>query len=215
MRCAKNTGILLLALVLGPALFVFFSTPAPQDALELHLHLIFVCHGETEVTYQLSFSWSARGAVESGSSLDLQWRSQTAYAVGVTVDPIHQVFEAAFREIHIRNDNLQINQDGGWTLDVPGQVNDYFTVGVRATGWRDTLIDVYPYGEFSLVPWSLKNALAGYGVESVDVKARVALRISADLLTHFVNSVGIVLRFYYDLVKETITYLLDSFSTLT
>jgi len=116
-----------------------FYQPPPDDVIELQLHLIFACYGEIEGAYQLSYGWSATGVKQGEATVNLNWRTSKALAVGVSMDPVHQAIEEAFMEINILDDSLQLYSDGRWNLKVSGMVNHHVTIGIEANGWNDTI----------------------------------------------------------------------------
>ena len=204
MKRRTLLALSLSVIIILPAFILTIQEPLPENALDLQLHLIFEYFGTTGGSFQLGYMWSANDARTTGPSIKLSWFDQSALAVGVSSNPIHQKITEAFAEIRILDDTLNLRPDGTWSLRITQQVNNHVTLGISAHGLNDTISNIYVSSDLSPFPWSMKSALKDLGVDYIDVKARVVLQISGAFLGRLFTNIGRVLQFYVNLVMETI-----------
>jgi len=66
------------------------------------------------------------------------------------------------------------------------------------------------YADLSLVPSSLKTALSEFGVETVDVKARIVLHIQGSFLAQLFSNIGYIINMYVNTIMDTVAILLGT-----
>ncbi len=182
----------------------------PQDSIEFGLDLIFNCLGEVQSNMQLSYKWTGTHIEELGVHSQVKWRSAQVLASGTPTDSIQEVLIAAFDSVSIIDCPFFVYPDGSWEMKVSTQVKQHITVGIDIFGLNDTVRNMLVHADLEVIPQSVKNELAVYGVDWVTVTAHVFLQIQGAFFTEYLNNLGYHIQAILDTIQAMFDFILGT-----
>jgi hypothetical protein len=206
-------GVPILGIILVAALVVGIQTwneMDTEDPIKLQTIISFEYDGDAGGTLTETFRWSALDFSDLQGNPEIQWKQQFVHCDAVLSTSVDLLLNEYFSTMTLEKNKLTLFTNGQWLLHLEYDLGSNIALNINISGVNNTILDINPYADFSLIPQTLRNSLNEFGISIVQVRASIDFRILVEFLQRFISKWIQIAQAAVGWISKQIECLLDT-----